>query len=94
MSLIDDTCDNCGSRFDPMGDPLLTRHHEIGPWAVFCARCEDAKTNPRTLLTALVAEVEKVGHRGTCRIQPCDCWWKHGLYDAVNAATDYLETQP
>lgn len=40
MTLIDDTCDNCGSRFDPMGDPLLTKHPEVGPWAVFCAGCE------------------------------------------------------
>lgn len=23
MSFIDDTCDFCGSRFDPMGDPWL-----------------------------------------------------------------------
>lgn len=40
MSLVDDTCDNCGGRFDPMGDPLLTKHPEIGPYAVFCATCE------------------------------------------------------
>lgn len=40
MTLVDDTCDNCGGRFDPMGDPLLTKHPEIGPWAVFCATCE------------------------------------------------------
>lgn len=41
-------------------------------------------------MTALVNEAEKVGHRGTCPVQPCDCWWSHGLYDAVNAATGAL----
>lgn len=46
MSLIDDTCDNCGRRFDPMGDPLLTRHPEVGPWAVFCKTCEDKSFVP------------------------------------------------
>lgn len=40
VSLIDDTCDKCGRRYDPMGDPLLYRHPEIGPWAVFCGPCE------------------------------------------------------
>ena len=40
MTLIDDTCDGCGSRFDPMGDPLLTRHPEISPYAVYCATCQ------------------------------------------------------
>lgn len=48
MTLIDDTCDGCGSRFDPMGDPLLTKHPEIGPYVVFCARCE--APNYRALL--------------------------------------------
>lgn len=42
MTLIDDTCDGCGSRFDPMGDPLLTKRPEIGPHAVFCARCQES----------------------------------------------------
>lgn len=46
MTLIDDLCDGCGSRFDPMGDPNLTKHPEIGPYAVFCARCEEAKEAP------------------------------------------------
>lgn len=45
MTLIDDTCDNCGSRFDPMGDPLLTKHPEIGPYAVWCERCEPSTTD-------------------------------------------------
>lgn len=47
MSLIDDTCDRCHSRFDPMGDPLLTRHPERGPWAVFCAVCESEVRDER-----------------------------------------------
>lgn len=49
MTLIDDTCDGCGRGFDPMGDPLLTRHPEISPYAVYCAVCqgyEDLKTDP------------------------------------------------
>ena len=40
MSLIDDTCDGCGSRFDPMGDPLLTRTPTAEePYRVLCAMC-------------------------------------------------------
>lgn len=48
MSLVDDTCDNCGGRFDPMGDPLLSKHPEVGPYAVFCATCEDDPQPPAT----------------------------------------------
>lgn len=44
MTLIDDLCDGCGGRFDPMGDPLLTRHPEISEWAVYCATCERKTT--------------------------------------------------
>lgn len=40
MTLIDDTFDCCGKRFDPMGGVLLTKHPEIGPYAVFCTTCE------------------------------------------------------
>ena len=47
MTLIDDTCDWCGSQFDPMGDPLLTRHPEISPYAVYCAACEDVDGGTR-----------------------------------------------
>ena len=39
MTLIDDTCDGCGRRFDPMGDPHLTRRPEVGEWAVYCWPC-------------------------------------------------------
>lgn len=43
MSLIDDTCDGCGSRFDPMGDPLLQRDPTPGdPWRVLCETCVEA----------------------------------------------------
>lgn len=43
MTLIDDTCDQCGGRFDPMGDPLLHRRPDdpvFGEWAVYCDPCE------------------------------------------------------
>jgi hypothetical protein len=40
MTLLDDICDGCGARFDPMGDPELTKRPEIGPYAVFCAVCQ------------------------------------------------------
>lgn len=46
MTLIDDTCDGCGGRFDPMGDPHLTKRPEIGPYAVFCWSCQRKATTP------------------------------------------------
>lgn len=51
---------------------------------------EQAYRDLRPAVEALAQEAEKVGHRGTCPIQPCDCWWSHGLYDAVNVVTALL----
>lgn len=51
---------------------------------------EQAYRDLRAGVEALAEEAEKVGHRGTCPIQPCDCWWSHGLYDAVNVVTALL----
>lgn len=43
MTLLDDKCDGCGGRFDPMGDPLLYRRPELGPYHVFCPTCEQER---------------------------------------------------
>lgn len=41
MTLMNDTYDCCGGRFDAMGDPLLVRRPDLGRWHVWCHACTE-----------------------------------------------------
>lgn len=86
MTLIDDTCDGCGSRFDPMGDPLLTRHLEIGPYAVYCATCE-ARSTVAELDPALVEKAADALMR-TLDTMPAHTYGRHAAEFEVRAVLD------
>lgn len=63
MTLIDDTCDGCGARFDPMGDPYLKRHPEISAYAVYCASCEKSESEGVTPVREDLEEHRNIMYR-------------------------------
>ena len=79
MTLIDDTCDGCGRRFDPMGDPHLTRRPEVGEWAVYCWPCsvDDRRANLEAARDAVRARPRLRSYLDSDRRIPFN---EHGLF--------------